>query len=261
MFDYSQIEMRLFALLAQEYAMLEAVNNGEDLHAATAIQMFGPEKYESNPKHYRRITKAINFGIIYGMGIKALAVALGIRVAEAQILMDEYLHRFPNVLGIQNLCKNLLYRQGYVTDFFGRRYHVEPKFAYKAVNRIVQGGAANVLKWAMLQCERAITAFDLDNKVKPIIPIHDELILEVQNDSLDYAVPRIKLAMEEIEPVLRYNSIRTLVDVEFSTTTWGAKTDYTIKPTQMDRAKCDFKNHRQQIVLPLEVPHEDWFLN
>ena len=116
----------------------------------------------------------------------------------------------------------------------------------------------------MLQAENTIKAFGLNHGWEPdvrfVLPIHDELILEVKPRLRNYVAARMKLAMEEIEPILRYDSIRTDVDVEYSDTDWAHKVPLELTPQDMESARKDFDRHKDEIVLDYKIPLVDWFL-
>ncbi len=256
--DYAQIEMVVFALFCQDPDLLKAVRAGEDLHTATAQLMFGMKTFNKDPKKYRQDAKKINFGIVYGMGTKALAKDLNISLSAAIALMDKYFDRFPGIKEIQKVCKKLLRKQGWVEDMFGRRYHVEPDKAYVAVNALTQGAAANILKLAMIQVDNLINKLNLSKEVCILMTIHDELMIEVA-DTVDPIVPYlIKLAMESIAPITRYD-IHPTVDIEFTTTHWEDKHLQEVCPKLMKKAQKQFKLIAHDVLEPYSDRMVDWF--
>jgi len=258
-FDYSQIEMVVFALFCQDKSLLKAVNAGEDLHTATARLMFGSNKFNSNPKKYRQMAKAINFGIVFGMGIESLSVNLGVTLKEARKLMEKYYDRFPGINNLQIKCKKLLFSQGYVEDMFGRRYHVEKDRAYVSVNAITQGAAANILKLAMIQVFNLIEYLNLGDKVNVLMTIHDELKIEI-HESVSWLIPYyIKFTMEAISPIIQYKIFPT-VDIEYTNSNWEQKENYKIRELRYKRAFRKFVQFRSRIIEPYNHEKVNWFI-
>jgi DNA polymerase I len=258
--DYSQIELKIFAMYCKEESMLKALHAGEDLHSATARLMFGLPTDEDVPKEIRRKAKAINFGLIYGMGKKKLAYTLGITEQEAYELYDFYFDQFPQVSGLIKRCWLELQETGYVEDIFGRRYHIPIDKGYIAVNSLIQGTAANVLKFAMANVYKFI--YENDKRLSGFVPsgismrlcIHDEVVFEVPKTCLpggpfDYICGALKYLMEAIPP-LKYAGITPAVDAEYSLTHWGAK-----QPLEWERVQ---KNNLPNKLLNRAVfPHYD----
>jgi DNA polymerase I len=282
-FDYSQIEMRIFAIYTQEEGMMQAIRDGVDLHDGTAKMMF--PKYAENPELYRTLAKAINFGIVFGMGIEKLANELLIPRSEAQELRTEYFRQFPGVKTLQNKCKHHLWREGYLIGLFGRRFEVPESQSYAGVNRIVQGTAANVLKIATLQVHRLFNELGLDkNQIRMLLTIHDELVFEMRKSLPMWIYPAIKMTMEEIKPVLQYG-IKTDVDIEIATNNWAEKSNWEITDKAINNAKLPTVQDKMRRMRDLRleateqakiilsekvdfetltcynVPEVDWFLN
>ncbi len=201
--DYSQIELRLVAHIADEASMITAFNNGVDIHAQTASEVFGVPLDEMTTETRRR-AKAINFGIIYGISGFGLARQLGIPQGEARSYIDAYLARFPGIKQYMNDVKLKAYEDGYVETLFGRRLYIPgietakgPTRGFlerQAINAPIQGTAADIIKQAMVRMGAAITASGL--RIRMLLQVHDELIFECPKDDADAAITIIKQVME-----------------------------------------------------------------
>ncbi len=184
--DYSQIELRIMAHLSADEGLVQAFARGEDIHRATAAEVFGvsPETVSSDQ---RRSAKAINFGLIYGMSAFGLAKQLGIERGKAQQYVDLYFERYPGVKAYMESTRELAREQGYVETLFGRRLYlpdirarnVQRRQAAErtAINAPMQGTAADIIKKAMLSVDEWIKSAACD--VKMIMQVHDELVFEV----------------------------------------------------------------------------------
>ena len=202
--DYSQIELRLVAHVADVKRLKLAFKNGEDIHAATASEMFNVPIEGMDPM-VRRSAKAINFGIIYGISGFGLARQLGIPRGEAQSYIDAYFAKFPEIREYMEMTKAQARRQGFVTTLFGRKIFTpgindkNPNmrgFSERAaINAPIQGGAADIIKRAMIRLPGALMAAGLETDM--LLQVHDELVFEVPDGELDTAKPLIKKVMEE----------------------------------------------------------------
>ncbi len=202
--DYSQIELRLVAHVADVKRLKLAFKNGEDIHAATASEMFNVPIEGMDPM-VRRSAKAINFGIIYGISGFGLARQLGIPRGEAQSYIDSYFAKFPEIREYMEVTKAQARRQGFVTTLFGRKIFTpgindkNPNmrgFSERAaINAPIQGGAADIIKRAMIRLPGALMAAGLETDM--LLQVHDELVFEVPDGELDTAKPLIKKVMEE----------------------------------------------------------------
>ncbi|QIB50377.1 DNA polymerase I [Pseudomonas sp. OIL-1] len=190
--DYSQIELRIMAHLAQDAGLLDAFRHDRDVHRATAAEVFGVSLEEvSNDQ--RRSAKAINFGLIYGMSAFGLAKQLGVGRKEAQEYIDRYFARYPGVLGYMERTRQQAGDQGFVETLFGRRLYLPEihsrnqalrKGAERtAINAPMQGTAADIIKRAMITVDNWLAESGLDARV--IMQVHDELVLEVREDLVD----------------------------------------------------------------------------
>ncbi|MDR2926373.1 MAG: DNA polymerase I [Azoarcus sp.] len=189
--DYSQIELRIMAHLSNDARLLEAFARGEDIHRATAAEVFGIAPEAVAPEQ-RRYAKVINFGLIYGMSAHGLAKALGIERGAAQSWIERYFTRYPGVAAYMERVRVLAREQGYVETVFGRRLHL-PDIAARqharrqtaeraAINAPMQGTAADLIKKAMFDVYRWLNESNLRSRL--ILQVHDELVLEVPDEEL-----------------------------------------------------------------------------
>ena len=201
--DYSQIELRLAAHMADVPQLKEAFRNGADIHAMTASQVFGVPVEGMDPM-VRRRAKAINFGIIYGISPFGLAQQLGIGQGEARAYIDAYFKRYPEILSYMERTKKFAREKGYVVTLFGRRCHV-PGIADKnparrsfmeraAINAPLQGTAADIIKRAMIRVPPALAAAGLQARM--LLQVHDELLFEVPKAEAKDAAALVKTVME-----------------------------------------------------------------
>ena len=196
--DYSQIELRIMAHLSKDERLTAAFTQGEDVHAATAAEVFGI-KLNDVTKEQRRAAKAINFGLIYGMSAFGLAKQLNIHRSAAQEYVDLYFDRYPRVKNYMDDTRKLAHQQGFVETLFGRRLYlpeIESRNAQRrqyaertAINAPMQGTAADIIKRAMIAVDQWIAASDVD--VKMIMQVHDELVFEVAQADIDKVIPEI----------------------------------------------------------------------
>lgn len=203
--DYSQIELRVLAHVADIPQLRQAFADGVDIHAMTASEMFGVP-VEGMPSEVRRRAKAINFGIIYGISAFGLANQLSIERSEAGDYIKKYFERFPGIKDYMESTKAFAREHGYVETIFGRRAHYpeikssNPSMrAFNeraAINAPIQGSAADIIRRAMIQIEPALAAAGLSERVRMLLQVHDELIFEVEDDAVDVAMPVIVDIME-----------------------------------------------------------------
>ena len=190
--DYSQIELRLLAHVAGIDALKDAFHDGQDIHALTASQVFGVPAEGMDPM-VRRKAKAINFGIIYGISAFGLARQLGIGNAEAKDYIDAYFEKYPGINDYMERTKEQARKQGFVTTLFGRKCHIKSINEKNpnqrglgeraAINAPIQGGAADIIKRAMIRLPGAMIEAGL--KARMLLQVHDELIFEVPEKELD----------------------------------------------------------------------------
>ena len=183
--DYSQIELRVLAHAADEPVLKEIFERGEDVHTATASQVFGVAPEEIDPG-MRSKAKMINYGIVYGLSDFGLADRLNIPREEAKEFIDAYLERFPRVAAFIAETIERAKEEGYVTTLWGRRrqipelrarnYQVRTLGERLAVNTVIQGTAADIIKLAMVRCHDALAQAGSETRL--ILTIHDELLFE-----------------------------------------------------------------------------------
>jgi DNA polymerase I len=202
--DYSQIELRLLAEIADVPALRKAFQEGLDIHAMTASEMFGvPVK--GMPGEVRRRAKAINFGIIYGISAFGLANQLGIEREEAGAYIRKYFERFPGIRDYMDQTKAFAKKHGYVLTLFGRKCHYPDIAASNpsirafneraAINARLQGSAADIIRRAMVRIEPALAKARLNARM--LLQVHDELIFEVPAAEVDRTLPVVKKVMED----------------------------------------------------------------
>ena len=202
--DYSQIELRLLAEIADIPVLKQAFRDGLDIHAMTASEMFGvPVK--DMPAEVRRRAKAINFGIIYGISAFGLANQLGIAREEASAYIKKYFERFPGIRAYMDATRDFCRAHGYVETLFGRKCHYPDIKASNAsvrsfneraaINARLQGTAADIIRRAMIHMEEALAEKKLSAQM--LLQVHDELILEVPDDEVAATLPVVQRVMED----------------------------------------------------------------
>ena len=220
--DYSQIELRVLAHIADDKIMQEAFKSGEDIHAITASQVFNKPLEWVTPE-LRSRAKAVNFGIVYGIGAFSLSQDIGVSVAEANSYIKAYLNKYSGVSRYMDKTVDSAKKDGYVTTMFGRRrYIAEMANSNKmvqalgkriAMNTPIQGTAADIIKIAMIHVYRRLKESGLNARL--ILQVHDELIVEAEEKD----VPQVeRLLREEMENCVKLN-VPLTVDVE-SGNTW-----------------------------------------
>ena len=201
--DYSQIELRLLAHVADLASLKEAFARGDDIHAITASEMFGVPVKGMDPL-VRRRAKAINFGIIYGISAFGLANQLGIGQPEARDYIAKYFQRYPGIRDYMENTKDYARKNGYVKTPFGRKIHLKyinekngglRAFSERAaINAPLQGGAADIIKRAMIRVPPALKAAKL--KARMLLQVHDELLFEVPDKEIDKTKEMARKVME-----------------------------------------------------------------
>jgi DNA polymerase-1 len=203
--DYSQIELRIMAHLSQDEGMLSAFANNEDIHRATAAEIFGCDR-EAVTNEQRRYAKVINFGLIYGMSAFGLAQNLNIERGAAQSYIERYFARYPGVRAYMQDTREVAKQKGYVETYFGRRLWVpeinssngmrRAAAERAAINAPMQGTAADLIKLAMIAVQNWIAAQELTTKL--IMQVHDELVLEVPEAELDLVKTMLPQLMQNV---------------------------------------------------------------
>ena len=214
--DYSQIELRILAEIAGIDALKQAFREGQDIHAATASEMFGIP-LDQMTSDIRRQAKAINFGVIYGISGFGLARNLRIPRAEAQGFIDRYFERFPGIRDYMTATKEFAKSHRYVQTLFGRKIHtpdIEAKgpaagFAQRAaINAPIQGTAADIIRRAMIRMDQAIA----DLPATMLLQVHDELVFEVDEGAVDALIARARDVMESAASPVLHLSVPLVVD-------------------------------------------------
>ena len=203
--DYSQIELRIMAHLSQDEGMLIAFANNEDIHRATAAEIFGLERHAVDNEQ-RRYAKVINFGLIYGMSAFGLAQNLNIERSAAATYIERYFARYPGVREYMQNTRELAKQQGYVETYFGRRLWVPEINSANgtrragaeraAINAPMQGTAADLIKLAMIAVQNWLTVEKLQTKL--IMQVHDELVLEVPENELALVKQQLPVLMQNV---------------------------------------------------------------
>ncbi len=214
--DYSQIELRIMAHLSGDTRLLEAFARGEDVHRATAAEVFGITLGEVSSEQ-RRYAKVINFGLIYGMSAHGLAKNLGIERSAAQSWIDRYFARYPGVARYMDDIRARAREQGYVETLFGRRLHLPDIRAQQmgrrqaaeraAINAPMQGTAADLIKLAMVATQRWLQQAGLQTRL--VLQVHDELVLEVPTGELELVREKLPQLMSGVATL----SVPLLVEV------------------------------------------------
>lgn len=218
--DYSQVELRILAHVADLASMKQAFADGVDIHAMTASEMFGVP-IEGMDGSVRRRAKAINFGIIYGISAFGLANNLGISRTEAKEYIDSYFEKFPGIKEYMELTKNDARENGYVKTLFGRKCHVKGindrngamrGFAERqAINAPIQGGASDIMRRAMMRMPAAIAEVD---GARMLLQVHDELVFEVPEGLTETLIKTAKSVMEKACAPAVHLSVPLVVDAK-----------------------------------------------
>ncbi len=224
--DYSQIELRILAHIADVPALEKAFKEGADIHAKTASDIFHVAK-ENVTANMRRIAKAVNFGIIYGISSYGLAENLNIHPKEAKEFIDTYLHTYP---GIKDYMENIIEKaknQGYVRTLFNRKrnipelnntvYTIRQSGERMALNTPVQGTSADIIKLAMVKVFNAISEANLKSKM--IMQVHDELIFDVVKEEVESLTKIVKEVMENVYQL----EVPLKVDINYGENWYDAK--------------------------------------
>ncbi len=209
-FDYSQIELRIAALLSQDQFMIDTFTSGKDIHSAVAMKVFNVKESEVTHE-MRRQAKVINFGILYGMGVSALQQNLGNTRKEAQEFYDNYFAQFPTIANYLESVKDFAYKHGYTETLFGRRRYfpmLKSKLPFlrasaerQAINAPIQGTAtADLIKLTMANVFQKLKQENLLDSVRLVLQVHDELVYEIREDKTDKIIPIIEEKMQNVIP-------------------------------------------------------------
>lgn len=205
--DYSQLELRIVAHIAQDEKMIGYFKKGEDIHLRTAAEVFDISPERVTPR-MRREAKALNFGIIYGMGPQGFARSAGIKQAEAKKFIEKYFEEFPKVAEYMDKMRNEAHEKGIVKNLFGRRrqlieiYSSIPEMARQAermaINFPVQSVAADLMKMAMIKIYEYIHKNYKESEIKMLLQVHDEIVLEVKENLAKKIAEELKEIMERV---------------------------------------------------------------
>ena len=226
-FDYSQIELRLAAEISGDKNFIKAFKNNEDIHAATAKEIFDLKDSEIN-SDYRRKAKAINFGILYGISPYGLAKQLGISNTQAKDYIAEYFSKYPKIKKYMDYQIDFAKTNLFVETIFKRKINIkgitDKNFAVRgfaerqAINAPIQGSAADIIKLAMIEIHKEIKLKNIDAEM--LLQVHDELIFEVENKNHDNLIDKVKKIMECVH--LKYKDFQVPLIVDFgSGDNWG----------------------------------------
>ncbi len=232
-FDYSQVELRIAALMSQDAYFIQTFTEGRDIHTAVARKVFNVSE-EDVTADMRRRAKVINFGILYGMGVTALSQNLNTNRKDAQIFYDNYFIQFPTIADYLESIKIFARKNGYTKTFFGRRRYfpainsslpfMKAMAERMATNAPIQGTAtADIIKIGMKKAEGALSLEGITNEVRMVLQVHDELVYEVKKEKLDEAIRAIKKAMIDVIPKEFLGGIKNVpldVNVSFGKN-WG----------------------------------------
>lgn len=206
-FDYSQLELRIAAELGSDEKMIEAFDRGLDIHTMTASEISGTP-LEDVTAELRRQAKTLNFGILYGMGSRALGEAANISRDEARVFIEEYFRKFKGIADFIARTKDFARTHGYTQTVFGRKrffpdiastnFRIQREVERQAVNHPTQGTAADIMKKAMIGVHDFIKNRALGDKVRMLLQIHDELLFEVDDNVAGDVLEEIKKIMEEV---------------------------------------------------------------
>lgn len=223
--DYSQIEMRILALLSEDEVLLETFREGKDVHASVASRVFGVAESEVT-KDMRRKAKVINFGIVYGMGVNALKENIGGTQSEARAFYDQYFEQFPSIAAYFDDVKKATAQKGYTETYFGRRRYfadirshvpyIKAAAERAAMNAPIQGTAADIIKIAMRKVDDILEK-EFAGKAALLLQVHDELIVEADETVAKEVGKRMKEVMEDAVDI----SVPLLVTVS-SGARWGS---------------------------------------
>ena len=215
--DYSQIELRLLAHMANDTAMIDGFNSGEDIHTITASQVFGVEPADVTPL-MRRSSKAVNFGIVYGISSFSLSQDIHVSVAEAKEYMDKYFAHYAGVKAYMDAIIEQAKADGYVSTLFGRRRWVPElkssnfntrSFGERvALNAPIQGTAADIIKLAMIAVRNRLKAEGLESRL--VLQVHDELIVECPEAEAEQVCALVQEEMEHVAEL----SVRLLAETQ-----------------------------------------------
>jgi DNA polymerase-1 len=229
--DYSQIELRIAAILSRDEGLMEIFRQGEDVHTGVAVRVFGVTASEVT-SDMRRKAKVINFGILYGMGVNALRTNLGEGTSreEAQAFLNAYFNTFTRLAEYLEETKQVATKLGYTETLFGRRRYfpglrshqsfIKAQAERMAINAPVQGTAADVMRIAMIKVYEYLQTNNLTDSVRMVLQVHDELVFEIKTDLIEKEVAEIEKIMEGVLLEHDTGGVPLLVDTATGSN-WG----------------------------------------
>jgi len=223
--DYASCELRVLAGLSGDQVFIDAFANDQDLHAQVACELFGVAVNKTQNAHLRKKAKAINFGIIYGMGVRSLAKSIDVSESEGAELLDKFFRRFPKIKGYLEGCVDQALSRGYCQSVLGRRLELTPEHASEklerkniariAKNMPIQGSAADIIKVAMLRLHERLN--DQFTNAGMINMVHDELVVECNSGDANAVAMALKEEMEYSQKLLIPN-VEPKVDLQIGDT-------------------------------------------
>lgn len=223
--DYSQIELRIAAILSEDSKLIDIFRRGEDVHRGVALRVFGVNA-EDVTNNMRREAKVINFGILYGMGVNALRANLGEDTtrAEAQEFLNAYFHTFTRLAEYLEETKAHARKHGYTETLFGRRRHfpgitssapfIRAQAERMAINAPIQGTQADIIRIAMVRIDEYLTENKFHGDVKMQLQVHDELVFEIKEEKIKEVVPKIVEIMTSVLSKKQTKGVPILADVK-----------------------------------------------
>ncbi len=236
--DYSQIELRIAAILSGDQKLMEIFKNGEDVHRGVASRVFGVDESEVTPD-MRRQAKVINFGILYGMGVNALRSNLGEGTSrgEAQEFLNAYFNTFTRLAEYLEETKAYARANGYTETLFGRRRYfpgmnssapfIRAQAERMAINAPVQGTAADVARIAMVRIAKYLKDEKLEARVKMLLQVHDELVFEIKEEDMVRVVPKLKSIMETVLSAEASHGVPIIAEVKIGNN-WEEQEKYNV---------------------------------
>lgn len=227
--DYSQIELRLAAILSGDEKLCDIFKNGRDVHREVAAKVFGvpPEQVDAE---MRRRAKVINFGILYGMGVNSLRSALGTTTAEAHKFYDDYFNTFTTLAEYLEKTKGFARKHGYTETMFGRRRqfpemksplpYVRAQAERMAINAPLQGTQSDIIKLAMVRVDEYLQSEGKDEQAHLLLQIHDELVFEMSEKRAAELVPKIKEIMESVVSLKDTHGVPVIAEAKLGPN-WG----------------------------------------
>ena len=229
-FDYSQIELRVAAILSKDKNLLEIFKKGEDAHESVATKVFGVGA-EKIDREMRRRAKIINFGILYGMGVNLLRQNLGVSKEDARKFLDKYFQTFSGLAEYIENIKESTAKKGYTETLFGRRRYFEgiqsvlpyirAEAERMAINASIQGTQADIVKLAMVKIDEYIKENKFEDKIFPLLQIHDELLYEIKKELVEKVCSDIEKIMENVLDPKLSEGVKLEVNV-FVGDRWGS---------------------------------------